>query len=202
MLPSQDQVLEYWNRLVAVAQSLSDSIGATQIWLNESFLYMKTLLSDASTRHYAWGALLITIFWPLLVTLLMALSAASTWLFWLLTSIIFGSIQLVYVSYQFCMILCDILLLSTLKTYSYIWRTFFGNLTKKKSRRRMWKSLLDGANSYKSYCELQIDPKEDVVPDRRFSTAYAKQSTSSTQSKLFGVPQSPHVRESHWISEK
>jgi hypothetical protein len=191
MLPTEEQVLEQWHRIVSAAQTVGESIGGARIWLNESYLHLKNLLLDASTRHYAWGALFLAIFWPVLVTLLMALSAASTWLFWLLTSIIFGFIQLVYVSYQFLMILFDILLLSMLKTYSYIWRTansFFGRMSgisSPKSRRRIWRSLVDSAGSYESFCELRIDSKEDAVPDRRSSTTTTTTKPPMTRSRSF-----------------
>jgi len=173
----------HWNRAASAAQAVPEALSGARIWVVESAQYIKGLLMDASTSHYAWGALFLAIFWPFLVTLLMALTSASTWLFWLLTSIIFGSIQLVYVAYQFLMILFDILLLSTLKTYSYIWRTIiplFGRTPK--SRQRIWRSLVDSAASYKSFCELRIDPKEDVVPDRRSSTATAGPSLTRSRS--------------------
>lgn len=194
MMPTEEQVLEQWHRVVSAAQAVADSFVGARLWVNDSFQYIKSLLMDAPTRHYAWGALFLAIFWPVLVTLLMALSAASTWLFWLLTSIVFGFIQLVYVSYQFLMILFDILLLSMLKTYSYIWRqlnSMFGQvagISSPKSRRRIWRSLVDSAGSYESYCELRIDPKEDVLPDRRSSTAVPARPTITRSRSFSGSP--------------
>ena len=56
-------------------------------------------------------------FWPVLVTLIMAVAPAWTWIFWLFTGVIVGLVQVVFVSYHFLMILADVVGLSFLKTY-------------------------------------------------------------------------------------
>lgn len=49
----------------------------------------------------------------------------------------------------------------------------------------MWKSLLDGASSYKSYCELQIDPKEETIPAERPSSTASSTSRPLQRSRSF-----------------
>ena len=114
--------------------------------------------------HYLPIMIVIITFWPVVLTLIMALTAASTWLFWLLTSVIFGLIQLFYVTYQFIMISVDLMGLSALKTYSMLRSQVLyylgkSGLQERKSRRRVWRRKLDQAGTYEKFLKVEIEPK-------------------------------------------
>jgi predicted acylesterase/phospholipase RssA len=116
-------------------------------------------------NHYLIIAILIIVFWPVIATLLFALAAASTWLFWLLTSLIFGILQLVYVSYQFIMIFSDILILSIFKTYSSLRSRVLHQLGRsglRRSRRRLWQQAVAAAGSFENFLQIPIESKPSV----------------------------------------
>jgi hypothetical protein len=112
------------------------------------------------------GASMI-IFWPLWVYFAVALSTASTWIFWLFASMLLGIIQLIYVTYQFCMIAVDVMVLTLLKTYQVLMRSrftqyifFFSKRIRhsrlRTSRRREWKKNCDHANTYSEFLQLSV----------------------------------------------
>ena len=91
------------------------------------------------------------IFWPLLLSLITTFTVMGTWTFWLITTAIFGILQLFYVIYQFIMIFVDILGLSILKTYTMLRNRAInylgkaGTWDKKRSRRLVWRERLEQA---------------------------------------------------------
>ena len=56
--------------------------------------------NDPLILRYLPLLVLLTLFWPVLVTLIAASISASGWLFWLCASLIFGALQLLYVLYN------------------------------------------------------------------------------------------------------
>lgn len=113
-------------------------------------------------NHYVPIAFLMVFFWPVLATLFLAVTAASTWLFWLVTSLFFGLIQLVYVTYQFVMIFSDILILSSFKTYSTIRSRvlqYLGKSGLRRSRRRIWQQALAAAGTFENFLKIPVEQK-------------------------------------------
>jgi predicted acylesterase/phospholipase RssA len=110
---------------------------------------------------------ILLVFWPILLTLIMTLATAWAWIFWLVTTLIFGVVQLGYVSYQFFMITLDISGLSLLKTYSMIRNQLLSLLelsTKGSlgtSRRQQWRKQLEECSCYEDFLKLRIDSKDE-----------------------------------------
>ena len=116
----------------------------------------------------------ISFFWPVILYMILAFASASGWLFWLITSLVFGILQLFYVVYQFWMISVDIFLLSVLKTFAMLRSRllYYGahsglmrsSQEGRRKKRRDWKRRLYAANSLKDYTQIEIldadDPKE------------------------------------------
>jgi hypothetical protein len=117
------------------------------------------------------------VFWPLWVYFAVALTTASTWIFWLFASMLLGIIQLVYVTYQFCMITFDVMVLTLLKTYQVLMRSrfsqyifFFSKRIRhsrlRTSRRREWKKNCDHANTYSEFLQLSVlDPPKPAATE-------------------------------------
>lgn len=109
---------------------------------------------------------IVFFFWSIILSLITAMAGASTFFFWLLTSVIFGIIQLGYVTYQFVMIACDVFGLSVMKMYSMIRNQVLfyldrsGSYSPGKSRRRMWQQRLDQCHSYEDFLKLRIQNKD------------------------------------------
>ena len=140
--------------------------------------------------HYLPILMVIITFWPIVLTLILALTAASTWLFWLLTSVLFGILQLNYVTYQFIMISVDIMGLSTLKTYSMLRSQLLyylgkSGLQERKSRRRVWRQKLDNAGTYEQFQKIIIEPKHTTETKRN------RQQQSSSSLSLPSPTKSP-----------
>lgn len=116
---------------------------------------------------------ILLVFWPILLTLVMAIASAWAWILWLVTSMVLGILQLLYASYQFFMIAMDIGGLSLLKTYAIIRNKclyFFGDPKsdgiRRKSRRRLWVQRLEEAGSYENFLKIRIDAK-DAPPKQK-----------------------------------
>lgn len=131
---------------------------------------------------------LLLVFWPVLLSLVVAFATASTWIFWLFTSVTFGILQLMYVTYQFLMIFLDIVGLSVLKTYSMIRNSFLNMIDKTsgtslgKSRRRLWRERLEKAGTYENFLKIRLEPKDESdLPD-------ATSSSSSSESHDSALP--------------
>lgn len=131
-------------------------------------------------------SVVIFLFWPVIITLIMAFATAWTWIFWLITSVILGIFQLGYVTYQFIMIACDIFGLSILKTYSMLRSYILFYLDKSgslhKSQRRLWRQRLDEAGSYENFLKIPILEKSVESADTK------------NGAKLSGKPSSPSSR--------
>jgi hypothetical protein len=124
---------------------------------------------------YQWNSLLLMLsmvfFWPMWVYVAVTLTTASTWIFWLIASLLLGIIQMIYVSYQFVMIATDVVILTCLKTYQVIMRSrvtqflfFFSKTLKNKkmriSRRQKWKDECENANNYHQFRNIPVvEPK-------------------------------------------
>ena len=117
------------------------------------------------------------IFWPLLLSLITTFTVMGTWTFWLITTAVFGFLQLFYVIYQFVMITVDILGLSLLKTYTMLRNRAMNYLGKagtwdqKRSRRLVWRERLEQATCYEDFLKIQIESHEPTrkKPQRRKS---------------------------------
>jgi hypothetical protein len=121
---------------------------------------------------------IVLVFWPILLSSVMALATAWAWIFWLLTSIFLGVVQLGYATYQFIMIAFDIAGLSSLKTYSIIRDQLLHIIDKsndkgifkwrvvRRSRRWVWRQKLDACQSYEEFLKMRIDAK-DIKPSEK-----------------------------------
>jgi len=108
---------------------------------------------------------IVMVFWPLLLSLIMAFCTAWTWILWLFTAVCLGLLQLGYVTYQFVMITFNVAGLSILKSYNTICLSllsFFGLSLRHQSRslRRQWRERLDNAGTYENFLKLRIQPAE------------------------------------------
>lgn len=187
----------------------------TTCW-NNLLVYLETLPPQiAQILHIPRNALLpitaiVLVFWPVLLSLVFALASASTWIVWLFTSIVFGLLQLAYVTYQFFMIACDIVGLSMLKTYSMlrsqcllIVDALRGTVTTGKSRRRLWRKLVEEADNYETFLKIRIDTKDKsqvVLKNNNNKKTGASVDTalppplSMSKSKSFSVEDTPSPR--------
>jgi hypothetical protein len=129
----------------------------------------------------------LVLFWPVLIYLVMAVVSAWGWILWLLTSIVFGMIQLTYVVYQFVMISGDICGLSFLKTYSML-RSQVLNLfdrsghSLRKSRRKIWRKSVEQAGSYENFFKIRIEPKSGASASSSMTAAVRPPSSSANSS--------------------
>lgn len=125
-------------------------------------------------RNAVWLVLSMVIFWPLWVYFAVAVTTASTWIFWLFASVCLGILQVIYVTYQFIMIAADVMALTFLKTYQVLMRSrliqtlfFFSkrirNSRLRTSRRRKWRHDCEGAQNYSDF--LRIGVLEPKGPD-------------------------------------
>lgn len=152
--------------MVYLLEGAYNALSASYGLLTRPFDWLK--ISPELYQHLKANALLLVcvslIFWPLLLSLITAVTTMGAWTFWLLTTAIFGVLQLFYVIYQFVMIAVDILGLSILKTYTmlrnrtmtYLGRA--GTWDQTRSRRLVWKHRLEQAGSYENFLKIQIEP--------------------------------------------
>ena len=117
---------------------------------------------------------------PLLFFFGPALASLSTWLFWLLASLLFGIMQFVYASYQFAMISVDIGALCLLKTFSTVrsqlrlrnWRRNDGTWGKKGGERGVgmnrsgWRRKTEAVADYREFMMIGIE--EAIIGDDDF----------------------------------
>jgi hypothetical protein len=143
-------------------------------------------------RNAFWLVLSMVIFWPLWVYFAVAVTTASTWIFWLVASICLGILQVVYVTYQFVMIAADVMVLTFLKTYQVVTRSrfiqtlfFFSkrirNSRLRTSRRRKWRQECEGAQNYSDFLRIGVlEPKGPEPVDTALDPApLAKRSYNS-----------------------
>lgn len=155
------------NFLLGTDGSSSDDVGAA----GEGSCSQPYSPKDLAVK-YLPVLLIIIFFWPVFVTLIVTVISASSWVFWLFTSLCVGIVQMLYVSYQFFMIFLDLLMLSALKTFATLrsqirYYTIKSGLSKKRTggrsrrgRRREWRNKLDEANTYNDYMEIEIQEPE------------------------------------------
>lgn len=172
----------------------------TEFWatldLFSWFYIARARIQEYRSHHLLLGGSVLFFFWPVVVTLVMALATASTWVFWLFTSIVFGLVQLVYVIYQFWMITLDIMALSGLKTYSMfraqvLYYLGKSGLNERKSRRRAWRQKLDQAKNYEEFLNIPIESKDEPPTSRRPSLDQNGSSRKGTSKKQRTPPTSP-----------
>ncbi|KAL7553197.1 hypothetical protein ACHAWF_016456, partial [Thalassiosira exigua] len=143
---------------------------------------------DPLILRYLPLVVLLALFWPVVFALVAASVSASSWLFWLAVSAAFGTLQLLYVLYNFAMIFWDMGALTLLKTFAvlrsfsryYLYKmtdaTGLGGRRSKergsrKRRRKEWREEADGARNYEEYCAIEIYEPE---PRPREGSAKAK----------------------------
>jgi len=122
--------------------------------------------------------ILMSLFWPVLATLVAAMISVSSWLFWLAVGAAYGFIQLIYVCHNFIMIGIDIMLLVCLKSFAML-RSFVRNYfykmadatglnikgsrtrTVKRRRRKDWREEVDKASTYAEFQEIKLLEPDD-----------------------------------------
>ncbi|KAG7348548.1 patatin-like phospholipase [Nitzschia inconspicua] len=152
-------VVSYWDYTVERLQFMS-------LKANE---YSRSIYAVCfqNQRNFVAIALSMFLFWPFYAYCFVAVTTASTWIFWLFASVLMGLVQMCYVSYQFCMIAVDIFVLTLLKTYQVIMRSrtaqfifFFSkkirNSRIKLSRRREWREQCEAAKDYDSFLRIPV----------------------------------------------
>lgn len=166
-IPAPLQAVVEW--AIAIWTSLQNSwigvYGLTQI-LRESAMRLFELQYNNILLPILAGALF---FWPLVVSLVMSLATAWTWIFWLFASIVLSLVQVLYATYQFFMITMDLMGLSTLKTYTIArnqWRNLLDRITDgprgRQSTRRRWKERTSACTSYEEFLKIRVEPKRVV----------------------------------------
>lgn len=159
---------------------------AVDIWNSICFrgevtyiFFSKHLKSAYGLVTYQLNPLLLILsmvfFWPMWVYVAVTLTTASTWIFWIIASLLLGIIQMVYVTYQFIMIAADVVILTLLKTYQVLMRSRISQFIflsskamqkkqRKTSRRRKWRKECEAARSYKEFSHISIsEPKDPEI---------------------------------------
>jgi len=166
--------------LAAAAHSLHLDTAAVQV--GDFLHHQRTELTENfSNWLVVYGPFLPIIFflWPLILSIIVTVLSASTWTFWLVTSVLVGIVQLIYVTYTFGVIFVDLALLSGLKTFAMIrsqiryFTVKSGLQTKgskrrarRRGRRREWRTKVDNAGSYAEYMAIDVDePEKDKAKD-------------------------------------
>lgn len=119
-----------------------------------------------------WFLFSLVVFWPVWVYFAVAITTAWAWVFWLFASVLLGIVQVGYVSYQFVMIAVDVMVLTFLKTYQVVMRSWFVNLVfgffsqkirrsrQRTSRRRNWKRACEACACYADFKKIKLlEPK-------------------------------------------
>jgi len=113
--------------------------------------------------------------WSVILTCLFA----SSWLFWIASSAIFGIVQLVYVIYQFIMVFTDVFLLSVLKTYSVLRSRLLQ--AGRKSQKRIWRMKLRSIKSYQEFVQL-LEKEEKIYHTQQPARIYPKTKQQNSRS--------------------
>jgi len=174
-----------------VKSSMEAAIESIGEWGGKVHVNISNIESDMVIK---WSPLffLVFLFWPVILTLIVSFATASGWLFWLLTSLIFGFVQFFYVIYQFWMISLDIAALTMLKAFATLrsYLIYYGYWTglmksskyrKKRSQKRYWKTRLYATNQLKDYNEIPIEEADDKP--LHSSSSLMNPSKSVTKSK-------------------
>lgn len=162
------QVPPFLQSTVEILYAIWTQLQDVSHWLYGLLVLARSSANELFAYNVFWPILaVIMFFWPVLVYMIMSITAAWTWIFWLVTSILLGVVQLLYASYQFMMISFDICGLSTMKTYTAMRHqllnildlSMFDGKRRKISRRRRWRQQLDQADSYERFLKIRIEPK-------------------------------------------
>ena len=108
-------VVDGWESVVAKGEFLSN-------FVSEHYQAMYSVLF-ANQRNSFFVILSMILFWPFYAYCFVAVTSASTWIIWLLASVLVGIVQMNFVAYQFFMISVDIFALTLLKTYQVSMRS-------------------------------------------------------------------------------
>lgn len=181
--PIIELLTRYWLSLLTGWQTVLDAVTASQ---ETAHRMMQMPYSNVVIPVTA----VLLVFWPILLSLVMAIATAWAWFFWLATSMILGVIQVGYASYQFFMITMDICGLSMLKTYTIVRNQCFYLLfqkgSRRNSRRRIWRRQLDQAGNYESFLKIRIEPKDvqQIIPRLKPDGSIAKVDAALSDVKI------------------
>lgn len=152
--------------------------------------------NDPFLLRYLPLLVLLSLFWPVLLTLVAASFSASAWLFWLIVGGAFGILQLLFVLYNFVMIFWDVGILTILKTFAMLRssvRYYTYKMTdaagieikgrganrEKKRRRKEWREDVDRATNFKEYCQIEIYEPTTTVTAPPAKSKYARRTISA-----------------------
>ena len=154
--------------------------------------------TTTTQRHFIWGMLILGCI-SAMVVLLYCLSFISTWFLWLSVS----ALQFVYVLYQFVMIIIGLIVVTQLKMYSSIRRSFRRKFhifqSKERNSAELWKARLEDAKTLEDF--LNIDVKEAIQEiEERDTTKKHQHKKEDHNEKVYGSYQqmegvTAHLRE-------
>lgn len=189
-------VVDKWEYSMDRAQLVSDLLTGyiESIWLN--------IITNQRNSFFVIVSMIL--FWPFYAYCFVAVTTASTWIFWLLASVVLGIIQMIFSAYQFFIISCDIFLLTTLKTYQIIMRSrvaqfvfFFSKRIRtsrqKLSRRREWRYQCESVTEWSEYLKLKVWEKS---PSTSVAEAMAVSSEEDCPSNRDDITQQPTLKRS------
>ena len=142
-------------------------------------------------QHNAlWFLFSLVVFWPVWVYFAVAITTAWAWAFWLLASALLGIVQVGYVSYQFVMISLDVMVLTSLKTYQVVMRSWFVNMffgffsrrvrrwRQRTSRRRYWKRACEACKCYADFKKIKLLEPKTSTSEENEATSPSKETIS------------------------
>jgi predicted acylesterase/phospholipase RssA len=144
-----------------------------------------TTLVNMPSNLWLTIAVLVLVFWPLVLTCVLALATAWMWIFWLLTSVLVGILQFAYAVYQFNMITGDIVGLSLLKSY-YTTRQYLKQSVARestKSPKQTWRDTVNKLTSYEDFLKVRIRTKEAAIETA--STSMRRVASFNWQTRSF-----------------
>ena len=120
---------------------------------------------------------IVILLWPFVLTLILAILSAAAWMFWLLTYVIVGFVQLIYIGYNVGLITIDLAILGLLKTFAMIrsqvrYFTVKSGLvlgkeqrgrTRRRGRTRQWRNKLDRATFYGDFLDIDVEEPYEAV---------------------------------------
>ena len=186
----------FWTELNSKMRELDISLEAVETFIDQSWndITIENALKQVVRLFPIFG--LVVLFWPVIVTLILVFASASGWMFWILTSLIFGFVQLFYVIYQFGMVSLDIIGLSFLKTFAMLRAQLLHHnpiklkfskrnidireRRRKANQRKNWRRRLYATNSLQDYDQIQIQDADDPT-EQTFDTSSS--SIDSSQRK-------------------
>ena len=223
--PMIERILQYWSYLITIWNYLQESMIHIYHSMTASFLYVSqkilpwpfgtnidssssnttTAITTATSTLSSYTSNVIVpivaivfVFWPILLSIIMAVVTAWAWIFWLFTSILLGLVQVGYATYQFFMITMDICGISILKTYVVVVRNRFLYLFDTKqshqtSRRKIWWQRLEQARNYEEFLKIRIESKQDVYNNQNRNKSSSSNSSSSSSGVGQGRPRNSRI---------